>query len=74
MPRFSTITDLAATIRDLAGPGIIITDDHVLRARHEAGLRYEDIDTDALDAIHDRAVALAIEDETVVGVVDAACL
>jgi len=61
-PRFTTITDLTAHVRDLAGPLAGITADHVLVARREVGVLYEEIDDAALEAIYARALALALAD------------
>lgn len=64
--RYTTITDLAAAVRDArpdaAATGVEITNEHVLAARHEADVRYEDIDDDAFAGIVERAVELALAD------------
>lgn len=66
MSIYTTITDLATAVRnarsDVTQAGISITNDHVLAARHERGVRYEDITDADLDWITERSVALALEE------------
>lgn len=63
---YTTIMDLHAAVLqsrpDVAAAGVTITPDHVLAARHERGVRYEDITDADLDAITERSLELAERD------------